>query len=205
MSKSSTRILSTRKETAFVHDLAPTCALGGTEPHVDTVAGVTLTENPGLALASVAARRGQEETCRAHLSDLLESPAPAPGKAVLHDPEASFWMGPDQWMVGAPIATHEDLAAQLKTRFKTTASITEQTDAWVCFDMRGDGIEDVMRLCCNVDIDRMQTGDALRSVIHYMGIYVLRRDPANWLRILGPRSSAGSLHHALLTAMRAAL
>ncbi|WP_299787084.1 sarcosine oxidase subunit gamma [uncultured Marivita sp.] len=188
-----------------MHDLAPLCALGGSDPQVDTVADVTLTENPGLALASVAARLGQEDACRAHLSDLLDGQVPEPGKTVLRDPEASFWMGPDQWMVGAPIATHEDLARHLKSRFGATAAITDQTDAWVCFDMRGDGIEDVIRLCANIDIDRMQTGDAQRTVIHYMGVYVLRRDPSNWLRILGPRSSAKSLHHALVTAMHAAL
>ncbi|SHH55835.1 sarcosine oxidase subunit gamma [Marivita hallyeonensis] len=188
-----------------MHDLAPLHALGGAEARIDTVAGVTLTENMGLALASVSARKGQETACRAHLGELLEGSAPEPGKTVLHDPEASFWMAPDQWMVGAPFGTHEDLAAQLKARFCETASITEQTDAWVCFDMRGDGIEAVMQLCANIDIERMQTGDAVRTVIHYMGVYVLRRDPANWLRILGSRSSAGSLHHALVTAMKAAL
>ena len=205
MWKLSAPISLTPKETGFVHDLAPIHALSGTDPRVDTVAGVTLTENMGLALASVAARRGQESACRTHLGALLEGAAPEPGKTVLHDPEASFWMGPNLWMVGAPFATHEDLAVQLKARFGDTASITEQTDGWVCFDMRGDGIEAVMQLCCNIDIAQMQTGDAVRTVIHYMGVYVLRRDPANWLRILGPRSSAGSLHHALVTAMKAAL
>jgi len=188
-----------------VHDLAPLCALGSGDARTDTIGGVTLTENPGLALASVSARRGQEKACRAHLNALLDGPAPEPGKTVLHDPEASFWMGPDQWMVGAPFATHADLAKQLKARFGKTASITDQTDAWVCFDMRGDGIETVMQLCANFDVERMQTGDAQRTVIHYMGVYVLRRDPANWLRVLGARSSAASLHHALVTAMRAAL
>ena len=188
-----------------MHDLSPLCALDEPDPQVITVGGVTLTENPGLALASVSARKGHADACRAHLGDLLEGAAPEPGKTVLHDPEASFWMGPDQWMVGAPIATHEDLAAQLMARFGDTASITEQTDGWVCFDMRGDGVEAIMQLCCNIDVEQMQTGDAQRTVIHYMGVYVLRRDPANWLRILGPRSSAGSLHHALVTAMKAAL
>ena len=71
--------------------------------------------------------------------------------------------------------------------------------------MRGDGVEAVMQLCCNIDIERMQSGDATRTSIHYIGVYVLRHDPANWLRILGPRSFAGSLHHALVTAMKAAL
>jgi len=188
-----------------VHDLAPLHALGDTDPHVDTVGPVTLTENTGLALASVAARKGHEAACAQRLGDLLAGTVPEPGKTVLHDPEASFWMAPNLWMVSAPFDTHEDLATQLKARFGDTASITEQTDAWVCFDMRGDGVEAVMQLCANFDVEHMQTGDAQRTVIHYMGVYVLRRDPANWLRILGPRSSAGSLHHALITAMKAAL
>lgn len=188
-----------------MHDLAPMCALGGTEPTEDHVKGVTLSENPQLALASVASRHGQESVSEAHLQDLLGRAIPGPGKAVLNDPLECFWMGPDQWMVSAPFSTHEDLAMQLSQRLSGSASITDQSDAWVCFDMRGDGIEAVAQLCCNIDIERMQTGDAARTVIHHIGCFVLRRDPANWLSILGPRSFAGSLHHALLTAMRAAL
>lgn len=188
-----------------MHDLAPICALSGADPAIDTVAGVTLAEFPDLALASVSARRGSEEACRAHLKDLLNSASPKPGRAVLNDPEAAFWIGPDQWMVSAPYASHANLTDQLKSRFRDTASITEQTDGWVCFDLRGDGVEEVIRLCANIDIDQMQTGDAVRSVVHYMSVYILRLDPANALRIFGPRSSAKSLHHALMTAMGAAL
>jgi len=188
-----------------VHDLEPITALGGSAPQVVTLAGVTLSENPNLALASVAARAGSEDRCRAHLADLLQGPAPEPGKCRLHDPEAAFWMGPDQWMVGAPFETHEDLAALLKDRFGQTASVTEQTDAWACFDLRGDGVEAVMELSCALNIAAMQTGDAQRTSIHHLGCFVLRRDPADWLRILGPRSSAQSLHHALVTAMKSAL
>ena len=188
-----------------MHDLTPITALGSTAARVDTVADVTLTEYPGLALASVMARLGQEKACRTHLQEVLEGAAPGPGKCHLHDPIAGFWMGPDQWMLGAPFDSHENLAAELSARFGQTASITEQTDAWCCFDLRGDGMEAVMELCCNVNIRAMQTGDATRTSIHHLGCFVLRRDPADWVRILGPRSSAGSLHHALLTAMHAAL
>ncbi len=188
-----------------MHDLAPLTALGGTAPREDSHGGVTLTENPGLALASVTARRGHEAACRDHLAALLEGEAPGPGRSRLHDPEAAFWMAPDQWMVGAPYATHEDLAERLSARFGATASVTEQSDAWVCFDLRGAGVEAVMELCCNANVRAMVTGDAVRTSIHHLGAYVLRCDPASHLRILGPRASAGSLHHALLTAMRAAL
>nr|WP_282563230.1 sarcosine oxidase subunit gamma [Gymnodinialimonas phycosphaerae] len=160
----------------------------------------TLTERPDIALASVAARMGQEEACRAHLAEVIGA-VPAPGKVQLHDPEAGFWMSPDSWMIGAPFATHEDLADQLKQRFGDTASVTEQTDAWVVFDLRGAGMEDVMERLCAIDIRTMQTGDGTRTVIDHLGCFLLRRDPSDWVRILGPRSAAGSLHHALVTAM----
>lgn len=187
-----------------MHNLTAITALGGHEPRVDVIDEVELRENDGLALASVHARLGQEVACRAHLSDLLDGRVPEVGKTVLRDPEAAFWMGPDQWMVGAPFASHEDLAAKLKTRFGDTASITEQTDAWACFDMRGAGMEEAMELLCAIDIRRMQTGDAQRTSIHHLGCFVLRRDPSDWVRILGPRASATSLHHALITAMHSA-
>lgn len=185
-----------------MHNLTAITALGGHEPRIDLIGDVELRENDGLALVAVHARMGQEAACRAHLSDLLDGRVPEIGQTVLRDPEAAFWTGPDQWMVGAPFGTHEDLASQLKTRFGDTASVTEQTDAWACFDMRGAGMERVMELLCAIDIRQMKTADAQRTSIHHLGCFVLRRDPNDWVRILGPRASAGSLHHALITAMR---
>lgn len=187
-----------------MHELIAIPALGGTTPREDCVGGVTLTENPSVALASVAARVGHKQACRKHLKTVIGA-VPSSGKVQLHDPEFGFWMGPDQWMVGAPFETHEDLAALLKARFGETASVTEQTDAWVCFDLRGDGVEAVMELLCNVNIRTMQTGDAQRTSIHHLGCFVLRRHPSDWVHILGPRASAESLHHAILTAMKSAL
>lgn len=188
-----------------MHDLTPITALGGHAARVDSVAGTTLSENPERALASVHARLGQEDACRAHLSDLLGGQVPDVARCVLRDPQEAFWTGPDQWMVGAPFETHEDLAAQLKARFGETASICEQSDAWACFDLRGPGLEAVMELLCPINIRAMQTGEAQRTSIHHLGCFVLRRDPGDWVRLLGPRASATSLHHAILSAMHAAL
>ncbi len=186
-----------------MHNLTPITALGAVQPRVDVIGTMELRENNGLALASVHARLGQEAACRAHLSDLLDGRVPEIGRTVLRDPEAAFWTGPDQWMVGAPFASHEDLALQLVSRFGATASITEQTDAWACFDLQGSALEAVIELLCAIDIRRMETGDAQRASIHHLGCFVLRRDPSDWVRILGPRASAGSLHHAIVTAMHA--
>ncbi len=182
-----------------MHDLMPITALGGTEARIDAFDHVTITENDGLALASVAARMGHEKSCHATLKKLLGA-VPGPGKAVLHDPEAGFWMGPDQWMIGAPRDTHELLADQLTTLFGETASVTEQSGAWVCFDVTGPAMQDLCERLCAVPIRRMEAGDAQRTMIHQLGCFVIRRQDADHIRILGPRASAGSLHHALITA-----
>lgn len=182
-----------------MHDLKTVTALGGTTPRVDTFDHVTITENDGLALASVAARLGHEQTCHSLLETLLGS-VPAPGCAVFHDPEAGFWTGPDQWMISAPRSTHEALAEQMKNLFGAAASVTEQTGAWVCFDITGPAMPDLCERLCNVPIRRMQAGDTQRTVIHHLGCFVIRLQAADRIRILGPRASAASLHHALIEA-----
>ncbi len=182
-----------------MHDLTPVTALGGTTPRSDTIGGLTITENAGVALASVAARLGKEAACRKALAKVLGA-VPGPGKVQLNDPEAGFWMGPDQWMIGAPMATHELLADQLKAQMGDSASVTEQSGGWVVFDVVGDAVEDFSERLCALPIRQMASGDAQRTTIHHLGCFVIRRADDNHLRILGPRASAGSLHHALVAA-----
>ncbi|MEP6266779.1 MAG: sarcosine oxidase subunit gamma [Paracoccaceae bacterium] len=187
-----------------MHDLTPLTALGTQTPAVETIRGVTLAEVPNLALASVAARVGYETACEKNLADLLNAPTPEPGQYRATEPETAFWIGAMQWMVMAPFDTHENIAAMIKSRLGDTASVTEQTDAWVCFDLSGQNIEAVMEISCNLNTRKMGTGDAHRTSIHHLGCFVLNFGPEK-IRILGPRSSAGSLHHALKTAMISAL
>jgi sarcosine oxidase subunit gamma len=188
-----------------VHSLTAITSLGTHAPQVDSHGGATCTEVTNLALASVTARLGSETACRKHLYTLLKSDAPGPGKSQMGAVETAVWIGPDAWMIGAPFATHEDIAEQLAKRFKKTASVVEQTDAWCCFDLSGKGIASVMELLCNIDMRKLMAGDAQRTTIHHLGCFVVCGDPNGFIRILGPRASAGSLHHAIITAMKSAL
>ncbi len=185
-----------------MHDLQPLTALGGTTAQIDSFAHITIAENDGLALASVAARLGHEAACHKTLKKLLGA-VPDPGNAILHDPEAGFWMGPEQWMIGAARESHELLTDTLTDLFGDTASITEQTGAWVCFDVTGPAMPDLCERICAVPIRKMTAGDAQRTMIHQLGCFVIRRESADHIRILGPRASAGSLHHTLITAAQA--
>ena len=186
-----------------LHEMIAITPLGGTKARVDTHGAVTLTEVTHLALASVTARFGQADACRKHLAALLAGKAPDVEELVMHDPEASFWIGPNQRMVGAPHDSLEELAAHLTVRFGPAASVTEQNDAWAVFDLEGD-FAPVMELMCPINMRTLVPGTAKRTTIDHLGCFVTCRSDKH-LRILGPRSSAGSLHHALLMAMRAAL
>ena len=188
-----------------MHDLTPITALGGTAQRVDTVSDATLTEVAHVALACVAARRGHEATCAKTLKTLLGTAAPEPGHTATGKDHTAFWMGPDQWMLGADFDTHEDIAAQLKSHLSDTASVTEQTAAWACFDLSGPRINAVLELLCNIDLTRFDTGHATRTSIHHLGCFVICTKAGQSVRIIGPRASAGSLHHAITTAMGAAL
>lgn len=184
-----------------MHDLTPITALGGSAPRVDTAGQVTCTEVTDLALASVAARQGQEKAAAKALKKLLKGDAPDVGKALLSEPYSAVWVGPDQWMIGAGFADHETLADEVSTAVASSASVTEQTDAWCCFDLTGTGLQAVLELLCNVNARGLQSGDAVRTSIHHLACFLVCGDPDGFVRILGPRASAGSLHHAIVAAM----
>lgn len=182
-----------------MHDLKPITALGGTEPRVDIFNHVTITENDGLALASVVARLEKETACETHLISIIGG-APSIGKSQNSNLISGFGMGPHQWMLSAPSDSHELLADQVKSQFDDTASVTEQSGAWVCFDITGDAIAQVCERLCNVAILKMVSGDTQRTVIHQLSCFVTLVEQDAHLRVLGPRASALTLHHALVTA-----
>ena len=183
-------------------ELAAITALGGTAPRVDRVTGATLTEVPGVALASVATRTGQATEVRAAVERLTGAPAPEAGFWSGGTVRA-FWVGPEQWMVEAPFETHEDIVPFVRGETGDAASVTEQSDAWARFDLDGAGLAGVMELLCALDVRRMVPGAAARTRIHHLGCFVLRTEDG--FQVFGPRASAGSLHHAVLGAMRSAL
>ena len=184
-----------------MHDLAPLTALGTSTPVQDSIGPVTLTESPDWALASVAARLGQEAECSAALATALGVAVPGIAEHVQGPDLGAFWTGPHVWIVEAPHHSHEDLAAKLKASLGDWASVTEQSDAWVRLDITGQGLERLFERLCNLDLAQMPRGSARRSVIEHLGCFIIRR--ADGVHVYGPRSSARSLHHAMIGAARA--
>ncbi len=185
------------------HSLHPLCALGGTEPVSHVVASARITENPALAMASLAARHGREATLAASAAGLIGAPLPGPGGMAGEGHWAAFWTSPGQWMLTAPFASHEDIAAIVKAAVGADGSVTEQTDGWVRFEVEGAGVVAMLQRLCNVDVDAMQAGQATRSQIEHLGTFVLCHRARTAFSLITLRSGAASMLHALETAARA--
>lgn len=177
-------------------DLSPLTALGTAHPQALTFGVLTLRENAGLALASVALRKGTGQPAPFGLA------LPGPGGWVGGSGVGAFWMGPGQWMVEADGQAEEDFAARL-VALCPGCSVTEQTDGFVAFEIASSaGPEPVERLLerlVNVDLGGFGPGSAQRKGFEHMSIFVIRR-AADHLAVLGLRSAAGSIWHALTLA-----
>lgn len=186
------------------HSLKPLPPLGGASARDLRLDGIHLREDTSRALGSVAARARRQEEVESALGGLAGA-VPGPGRWVEMDGIAAVWTGPQQWFVEAPFETCEDIAAILADRFGDSASITEQTDAWARFALDGPGAVAVLERLCPLDVAAMETGAAGRTIMEHIGAFVLCLEAGSRFAILGPRSSASSLFHALKTAAHSAL
>lgn len=173
-------------------DLTASTALGLPEPAQETLGAFTIRENVGVALASLALRRDTPQPSPFGLA------LPGPGEWVAGDSFAAFWTGPGQWMVEAP-GPERDIASELST-VAPGCSVTEQTDSWVVYEITsnagGAAVTRLLEKLVNVDAGRVRPGYATRTGLEHMSIFVIRRSDER-LAVLGMRSAAGSLWHAL--------
>lgn len=188
-----------------MHNLKPMTALGADTPQIDQFDGLEISERPDFALASLSIRLGHDVQCAEQAKAYLGFDLPEPGQGHLSDPFSCFWTGPVQWMISAPHDSHEDLAVALKQAVGDAGSISEQTDGWCRFDLSGPGLTAVLERLCNVDLASLASGDARRVRLEHLGCFVWCLKPAEAVAVLGPRSSAASLHHALVGAAKSAL
>ncbi len=175
--------------------LKPLTALGNDAPEVLTFGTFIITERFDVALASVALRRGREKDL-AKAAKSLGLPLPPASMATGGSTFSAFWMTPEMWMVEAAFATHDDIAGHLKLALGEAASVTEQTDAWVRFDISAVNLTPLMERLSNLDLTTLPDGFASRTVIEHLGVYLIKRSDTE-ITLYGPRASAKSLVHAL--------
>ncbi len=182
-----------------MHDLLQTTPLWGTEPRVDQFTAVTVTEVTGRALASLSLRNVNQDKARAQAEAFLGLSLPeANGHANTSVFEAT-WLAPDQWLISADIAEREHLSDQLAESLSGLASVTEQTDGWCRFDLNG-VCAPVLERLASTDLPGMASQSAARVLLEHLSCLVICREAEQSYGILGQRSTARALHHALVTA-----
>ena len=127
---------------------------------------------------------------------------PGPGKWAAGKGFAAFWIAPGQWMLDVPDRAEDAFADELKL-LAPGCSVTDQTDGWVAFEIESrSGAKPLLLLMEKlVDIDKAAfgPGSATRTGLHHMSVFLVRRSETR-LAVLGMRSFAGALWHALETA-----
>jgi sarcosine oxidase, subunit gamma len=175
--------------------LKPLTSLGYDAAKIIEIGGYRIVERFDIALASLATRKGREKDV-VKIAKAGRLPLPAPGRSETGKPYGAFWLSTQQWMIEAPFASHEDISAHLKSIFGDAASITEQTDAWVRFDIYAADLHPLFEKLCNVDLPAVPVGYASRTVIEHIGCYLIKRGEQD-VTLYGPRSMAVSLLHVL--------
>ncbi|MCH1475841.1 MAG: sarcosine oxidase, gamma subunit [Alphaproteobacteria bacterium] len=173
--------------------LTPTTALGGTIPFDETIGGNRIREVSDAVMASLAMLKGKGAAFKKAAASQLGT-LPAPGNGGSDKPASTVWMGSDQYLV-------EGIdAATLSATFGASAAVTDQSDAWVRFDVTGDDVIAMLERLSGANTRKMKAGSATRTAIHHMHCVIVCRAAKTDFTILGPRSSAASLHHALVAA-----
>ena len=185
-----------------MHSLAALTPLGNRLPKTEQIGALQISEITDCALASVTQRIGKDQAFAAAAETLFATALPAPGAWQQAGVYGLIWTGPDQWFIEAPFASHENIAQILKAGLGGSASVTEQTDGWVRFDVQGARVVDLLERLCPAPSRRMQTGAATRTLLEHMGCLLICRETARHFSLLAPRSYAKSLAHALTAAAR---
>ncbi|MFS4583504.1 sarcosine oxidase subunit gamma [Phaeobacter sp. C3_T13_0] len=184
-----------------MHKLKPLTPLGSDKPQIIEIGNLTIAEITDNALASLTARANQVSTLHSTLEVTHGITLPDVGASSRSEDLSVFWMGPDQWMISAPHDRHELLARNLKQVVGGIASVVEQTDGWCRFDVVGPRLCDLFERLSNAPVRTMTPGNAIRGTLEHLGVFLWRLEE-DQMAVLGPRSSAKSLHHALVTAAR---
>ncbi|MGB3148038.1 MAG: sarcosine oxidase, gamma subunit [Paracoccaceae bacterium] len=185
------------------HQMKSLTALAGTEPHLDQFEGLTIRENPDVAMASLACRTGRDKDLAKSVKGLTGFALPVPGQMASKGDWAAFWTGPGQWMItAAPYGAHEAIAAKVKSTVGDAGSVTEQSDGWVRFELEGPRTVAMLERLCAVDTVKMGAGTATRCQIEHLGSFLLCHEAQARYSLLTLRSGAASMHHALTTAAK---
>ncbi|WIY24369.1 sarcosine oxidase subunit gamma [Parasedimentitalea psychrophila] len=179
-------------------DLQMMTPMGNTTPTVEHYGSTCIAEHCGIELVSLAARRGQTETLQDYVEKELGVRLPKVGGSVTGTDVSAWWTGPDQWMIEARWDIKLALTGRVAQVIGKLGSVVDQSDGWVRYDISGPDVISMFEKLTAIDVQMMQSGTVVRSAIHHIGCFIRCETAGDDYSVYGPRSSADSLHEALV-------
>ena len=153
----------------------------------------------GYAIASLATRKGMETRLNADINRGFNANLPAPTRAVEIANGHIIASARDQVFI-CQKTTPEHLIATAQKHCGTSASITDQSDAWARLEITGKFCAPVMERLCAIDTrrDAFPPLSVARTSIDHISTIIMRL-PArtDHFVLLTPHSSAESLTHSI--------
>ena len=153
----------------------------------------------GYAIASLATRKGMEQRLNADINRGFNASLPAPTRAVEIANGHIIAAARDQIFICQKTAP-QHLIAAAKKHCGTSASITDQSDAWVRLEISGKFCAPVMERLCAIDTrrDTFPPLSVARTGIDHISTIIMRLPACtDHFVLLTPSSSAASLTHSI--------
>ena len=180
--------------------LKPLNALGGYDLERSSFNGIEISEKYLNSLASIGCSGPLLKNLSKKLKSTFDIEVPGPGKSVASQKVRVSWTAQGQWFIESDKVFPQGFDIYLLEKLGKEFAITDQSDGWVKFSLSGDNLLKALEKCIMLDLYKMVGGAFSRCSLEHIGVYLLcERNKKDFL-IYGPRSSAKSLHHALIQA-----
>lgn len=162
---------------------------------------LTVTLREGLGIAKVLARRDTLAELRQHVQAQLGLTLPnAPRRVSVYD-TAAVGLGPGTWLFTRE-GGGNDWAPHLKSMLGGSASISDQSDAYVVLRLTGAGVRETLAKLIPIDLhDKVFVhGDVAETLASHLGVMVWRLEDdacAPVFELAVSRSFSASLYHML--------
>jgi sarcosine oxidase subunit gamma len=179
-------------------------AVPGRSGATEGPAGVTVFERKSMAIAQVAARRGEEAGLAEAVGSRMGLTLPGRGVVIAAGALAAVWVGPGRWLVvqeASPGGAYPAgaLATTLSDATEGLASVTDQSDARGILRLSGPRARDVLAKGLALDLHprSFRPGMSAGALCAMIDVTVWQVDDGPTYDIAVVRGYAGSFWHWL--------
>lgn len=124
----------------------------GRQGHADGMAGVRVVERSDVAVASIAARKGQAAALATKIEARTGLVLPVTPRLVAADHLSFTWTAPGQWVAMADGEEGMAFADELVADLGSLAAITDQTDGRTILRLSGTHVREMLAKGCMLDL-----------------------------------------------------